>query len=158
MEILINILIGILILNALLVVMLVLMQRPKSEGLGAAFGGGITENIFGGQTSNVLSKMTTYLAVSFFLVGFIIAVLHAQNETNKSRIQEELLRAEVPLETESASPSAAEPTDPSGFLAPTESPSSVAEEVSTAESVLPGAEEPFSTPEASGSGGTTDLP
>jgi len=36
--------------------LVILMQRPKSEGLGAAFGGGVTENIFGAQTTNVLVK------------------------------------------------------------------------------------------------------
>ena len=31
--------------------LVILMQRPKSEGLGAAFGGAVTENLFGAQTT-----------------------------------------------------------------------------------------------------------
>ncbi len=58
MQILINFLLAIYVLVALLMLLVILMQRPKSEGLGAAFGGGVTENIFGAQTTNVLVKFT----------------------------------------------------------------------------------------------------
>ena len=55
MAILLNVILVIYILVALLMILVILMQRPKSEGLGAAFGGGVTENIFGAQTTNVLT-------------------------------------------------------------------------------------------------------
>ena len=42
MTILINILLGLYVFVALLMTLVILMQRPKSEGLGAAFGGGVT--------------------------------------------------------------------------------------------------------------------
>ena len=66
MSILINILLAVFALVAALMILVILMQRPKSEGLGAAFGGGVTENIFGAQTTNVLTKITTWLASIFF--------------------------------------------------------------------------------------------
>ena len=66
MELSIKILTGVFICVALLMMLVILMQRPKSEGLGAAFGGGVTENIFGAQTTNVLTKITGWLA-AFFL-------------------------------------------------------------------------------------------
>ena len=71
-NILINILLAVYVLVALLMLLVILMQRPKSEGLGAAFGGGVTENIFGAQTTNVLTKATAWLAGLFFflLLGF----------------------------------------------------------------------------------------
>ena len=62
MELSIKILTGVFICVALLMMLVILMQRPKSEGLGAAFGGGVTENIFGAQTTNVLTKITGWLA------------------------------------------------------------------------------------------------
>ena len=58
MQIVINILLVIHVLVSLLIVFLVLMQRPKNEGLGAAFGGGVTDNLFGAQTTNVLQTIT----------------------------------------------------------------------------------------------------
>src|SRR6201987_3690723 len=73
-------------------VLVILMQRPKSEGLGAAFGGGVTENIFGAQTTNVLVKFTSYLAGFFFLVTFVLSILYAHQSTRKSVLREELMK------------------------------------------------------------------
>ena len=82
-AILINILLGVFVLVALLMILIILMQRPKSEGLGAAFGGGVTENIFGAQTTNVLTKITGWLAGMFFTLTFALSMLYA-HQTNQS--------------------------------------------------------------------------
>jgi preprotein translocase subunit SecG len=70
----------------------ILMQRPKSEGLGAAFGGGVTENIFGAQTTNVLVKFTTWLAGLFFLLTFVLSILYAHRTTTSSNLRQELMK------------------------------------------------------------------
>src|ERR1700745_1191591 len=77
MNLLINLLLAVYVLVALLMVLVILMQRPKSEGLGAAFGGGVTENIFGAQTTNVLVKFTAWLAGTFFAITFTLSILYA---------------------------------------------------------------------------------
>lgn len=82
MAILIQILTGFFVLVAVLMVLVILMQRPKSEGLGAAFGGGVTENIFGAQTTNVLTKITGWLAAIFFGLTFVLSMLYA-HQTNQ---------------------------------------------------------------------------
>ena len=84
MTILINLCLALFVFVALLMVLLILMQRPKSEGLGAAFGGGVTENIFGAQTTNVLTKMTAWLAGVFFLLTFTLSVLYAHKSMGDS--------------------------------------------------------------------------
>lgn len=117
MQIVINILIGFLVINSILLVLIVLMQRPKNEGLGAAFGGGVTENIFGGQTSNVLTKFTTYLAAGFFGLSFLIAALYARVDTARSKTQQELLATPAPEEKEEAKAPA-----PGAEAAPAETP------------------------------------
>src|SRR5207245_10108385 len=76
-NIIINVLLAIWLLVALLMVLVILMQRPKSEGLGAAFGGAVTENIFGAQTTNVLVKFTAWLAGICFVVTFVLSILYA---------------------------------------------------------------------------------
>jgi preprotein translocase subunit SecG len=81
------------IIVSLLIVLLVLMQRPKSEGLGAAFGGGMTENLFGAQTSNVLANATRWLGGIFFLLTLILSILYAKQSTQRSAIQAALLRS-----------------------------------------------------------------
>lgn len=56
-------------------ILLVLMQRPKQEGLGAAFGANATDQLFGARTTNVLQKGTVYMAVLFFLLTLGLAIL-----------------------------------------------------------------------------------
>jgi preprotein translocase subunit SecG len=93
MNILIGILLGVDVLVALLMILVILMQRPKSEGLGAAFGGGVTENIFGAQTTNVLTKFTGWLAGIFFVVTFLLSIFYARTTNSGSTIHRELLRS-----------------------------------------------------------------
>ena len=92
MNILLNFLLAIYVLVALLMLLVILMQRPKSEGLGAAFGGGVTENIFGAQTTNVLTKATAWLAGVFFLLTFVLSILYAHRSMASSSLRRELLK------------------------------------------------------------------
>ena len=101
MSILINFLLGIYALVALLMIFVILMQRPKSEGLGAAFGGGVTENLFGAQTTNVLTKFTTWLAGFFFILTFALSILYSHKSNASSNLRRELLKSQP---TAAASP------------------------------------------------------
>jgi len=93
MSILIHLLLAINLIIAVLIVLVTLMQRPKQEGLGAAFGGGMTENLFGAQTTNVLVSITRWLGGLFFAISLIISALYARQATTKSSVQKELLNA-----------------------------------------------------------------
>ena len=92
MQILINALLAIYVLVALLMVLVILMQRPKSEGLGAAFGGGVTENIFGAQTTNVLVKFTGWLTAIFFTLTFVLSILYSHKTSRDTGLRNELLK------------------------------------------------------------------
>ena len=70
-----NLLTAVNVLVCLLIVLLVLLQRPKNEGLGAAFGGDTASNIFGAQTTNVLATLTRWLGAIFLMLCLLIAVL-----------------------------------------------------------------------------------
>jgi len=94
MNLLINLLSGVFVLVALLMVFVILMQRPKSEGLGAAFGGAVTENIFGAQTTNVLVKFTSWLAGIFFALTFALSILYAHRSTADSAFRRELMKSQ----------------------------------------------------------------
>src|SRR5438270_2330136 len=91
MNILINVILAIDMLVAVLMTLVILMQRPKSEGLGAAFGGGVTENIFGAQTTNVLTKFTGWLAGIFFVLTFVLGILYARRSASDSSLHRELM-------------------------------------------------------------------
>src|SRR2546421_12060762 len=94
MNLLINLCLVLFVLIASLMVFVILMQRPKSEGLGAAFGGGVTENIFGAQTTNVLVKFTTWMAGIFFVLTFALSVLDAHQGTASSAFRRELMKTQ----------------------------------------------------------------
>ena len=96
MSILINILLVIFVIVSVLMVLVTLMQRPKNEGLGAAFGGGMTENLFGAQTSNVLATFTRWLGGVYFALALILSMLYTRSVTAKSEIQRELLSKPKP--------------------------------------------------------------
>jgi preprotein translocase subunit SecG len=104
MSILINVLVAFHVLVCLLMVVVVLMQRPKNEGLGAAFGGGMTENIFGAQTTHVLQKFTVWLGIVFFALTLLLAILYAKRGTGETVIQKELLSQPAPAAAAAPSP------------------------------------------------------
>jgi preprotein translocase subunit SecG len=111
MQILINFLLAMYVLIALLMVLVILMQRPKSEGLGAAFGGGVTENIFGAQTTNVLVKFTGWLTGIFFALTFALSVLYAHKTSRDTGLREQLLKQQTNAPA-TASPAPVNPNAP----------------------------------------------
>lgn len=86
MDILIGFLMVLETLVCLLLILIVLMQRPRQEGLGAAFGSGMTDQMFGAQTTNVLQKGTTWLGIFFFVLTFFLAILVAHQDTKKANL------------------------------------------------------------------------
>lgn len=91
-NIAIYVLLGINILVCILLTLLVLMQKPRAEGLGAAFGGNFTESIFGAQTSDVLTKGTIWLGSIFMVLTLILALLYSHRQTAGPKLEEELTK------------------------------------------------------------------
>jgi preprotein translocase subunit SecG len=140
MSILLNVLLAVWILVALLMVLVILMQRPKSEGLGAAFGGGVTENIFGAQTTNVLVKFTAWLAGIFFLLTFALSILYSHKNAGNSALRRELLKQQTatqpspgattapPSPASSPAPDSGAGVLPAGSATPAASPAATAQQ------------------------------
>lgn len=64
---------------AVALVGLVLIQQGKGADAGAAFGGGASQTVFGSQGSgSFLTRMTTLMAVVFFVTSFSLAVFAKQ--------------------------------------------------------------------------------
>src|SRR5213082_1197150 len=138
MNLLITVLLVLFVLVSGLMVLVILMQRPKSEGLGAAFGGGVTENIFGAQTTNVLVKFTTWLAGIFFALTFALSILYAHRGTGgESAFRRALMKQQAAPAT---SPAPATPQ-----ATPDSSPASSPIQASPASSQAPAAQ-PTATP------------
>ena len=96
-NIAIYILLGINLLVCILLTLLVLMQKPRSEGLGAAFGGNFTDSIFGAQTSDVLTKGTIWLGGIFMTLTLILGLLYSHRQAGNAKLQEELTKPVAPL-------------------------------------------------------------
>jgi preprotein translocase subunit SecG len=78
-------------------IMVVLMQSAKGEGLAGAFGGsGITGAVFGGRgAATFLSKATTVLAIAFFLSSLVLSFIFpitGGGGTERSGVQREAQR------------------------------------------------------------------
>lgn len=154
MSILISILIAFHVLVCLLMVVVVLMQRPKNEGLGAAFGGGMTENIFGAQTTHVLQKFTVWLGIVFFALTLLLAILYAKRGTGETAIQKELLSQPVPAvatSTDTAAKPEAEPSSAPNQTADQSAATAITTEPVAAEaSGTPAAPAPTASPSPAG--------
>ena len=123
-NIAIYILLGVNILVCILLTLLVLMQKPRSEGLGAAFGGSFTDSIFGAQTSDVLTKGTIWLGSTFMVLTLILALLYSHRQASGPKLQEELTKpiaattnnfatnAAVPAPVDSSTPATPAPAKP----------------------------------------------
>ncbi len=112
MNLLIGFLLFVLIVNALLLIFIVLLQRPRSEGLGTAFAGGMVERVAGAQATDVLGKITTWMGGSFFFLTVLLSFLYAHQSQKQTKISKQLRGAPVPVAVASPSPS------PSPSLAP----------------------------------------
>jgi preprotein translocase subunit SecG len=97
MSIFIYLVTAVFIIISVLLTLVVLVQKPRSEGLGSAFGGGMTDSLFGAQTTDVLTKATIWLAGLFFACTLGLAILYAHRSPAKS-FTEELSKPSVPLE------------------------------------------------------------
>jgi preprotein translocase subunit SecG len=98
LPIFINILLVIHVLVSLFIILLVLMQRPKNEGLGAAFGGGMMENIAGAGATNLLQSITRWCGIIFFALSLTLSWLYVKNvdQGKRNSMQENLLKTAPP--------------------------------------------------------------
>ena len=103
LPIIIQLLLVVFVLVCLLMTLLILMQRPKQEGLGAAFGASVTDQVFGARTTNVLQRGTVYLWSMFFILSLALAILIGHQNKQKG------LTREVRPQPVAEKPTAAQP-------------------------------------------------
>src|ERR1044071_5739925 len=73
-SILLGVLTFVLIIVSIFLVLVVLAQKSKDGGVGAALGGGATEAAFGAETGNVLTNATKYATILFFVLAFALSL------------------------------------------------------------------------------------
>jgi preprotein translocase subunit SecG len=83
-------------------IFIVLIQSSKGAEMGAAFGGGSSQTIFGSRgAATVLTKITTISAILFMLTSLTLAVV----TINRGSIMLNAPAAEAPAEPFSGAPS-----------------------------------------------------
>ena len=127
MGILLGVLTFILILVSLFLILVVLAQKSKDGGMGAALGGGAAEAAFGAETSNVLSKSTIYAAIIFFVLAFVLYLGRIYERTHaREAAGNALPNIGAPVTPLTAAPAAKSPASPlnpsSNTVAPATSP------------------------------------
>lgn len=76
-------------LIAVLIIVLVLLQRGKGADAGAAFGAGASGTVFGARgSSSFFSRMTAIFATAFFASSLTLAYLSSQRAETPSSILE----------------------------------------------------------------------
>ncbi len=121
----------------LFLVLVVLLQQGKSGGMGAAFGGGATQQVFGGRgAGNFLTRLTAGCAAVFMMTSVLLAYVSSSGDRMlKERIIQEHRKGagNEGTRVKSSKPKAAEspaaPTPPTP--APAESPPPAPAESST---------------------------
>ncbi len=69
-----TVLLMLLVVDALALAGLVLIQQGRGADVGAAFGSGSSNTMFGsGGSASFLTKITVWLAIGFFLISFGLA-------------------------------------------------------------------------------------
>jgi preprotein translocase subunit SecG len=82
MDTLETILLILLVLNSVALGALVLLQQGKGADIGAAFGSGSANTVFGSSGSaSFLAKLTTWLAIGFFALSLGLAFIAKHHAT-----------------------------------------------------------------------------
>ena len=109
------------VLIAGFLVLLVLIQGGKGSDIGAAFGGGASQTMFGARgAATVLQKITSGLAIGFMATSLLLAVLSGQRPS-RSVIPDEPAKPPAPQSAPAGEPKA--PPGPAAAGAPATTPS-----------------------------------
>jgi len=112
MSLVINILTVLLILVSLFLVLVVLMQKAKSDGAVSAMGGSTMESTFGAESNNVLFNATRNGAIVFFILCFSLYLLHIYQAKHQTEADASLPKIAAPATTPGSTPAATPATTP----------------------------------------------
>ena len=65
-----------------IIMIIAILLQPSEQGLVVAFGGGISQSMFGGRgATTFLSKLTGILAAVFFVLSIVIGLISGSNKS-----------------------------------------------------------------------------
>ena len=105
MHFIAGILTVLLVANCILLILLVLVQLPKNDaGAGMAFGGGAADALFGAGSGNVLTKITKYATVVFFVLALFLGYLQDRVHNKSSALEFEKQLQQKQMQTPISAP------------------------------------------------------
>ena len=90
-------LLALFIINCILLIVVILLQDAKGEGLASSFGGGFSTSMLGGRgAATFMSKTTTYLGASFLVLCIIMSLMRPVGAGERSVIMDSAGQTQVP--------------------------------------------------------------
>ena len=103
------------VIVSLLLIFVVLIQGGKGAQMGAAFGGGSSQTVFGGRgAATFLGKMTTVVAVVFMITSMLLAIVSVKGKS--------IIKETLPVQERPAAAPGQPQMPPPGDAAPLEQP------------------------------------
>jgi preprotein translocase subunit SecG len=119
-----------LVVDAIALAALVLLQQGRGADVGAAFGSGASNTMFGsGGSASFLTKLTVWLAIGFFAISFGLAWTAKERAESMSTLG--IPQVEVPA------PDMAPAEDVPAVDLPEETPEELTEETGSVDSDIP---------------------
>jgi len=107
----IGVLTFLLVVNCVLLILLILIQLPKKDaGAGLAFGGGAADALFGAGSGNVLTKVTKYATIVFFIMALFLGYLQSRMHNPNGAAEFEKQVQEKQMEMPPAAPAPSAPS------------------------------------------------
>ncbi len=85
----------------LFLIMMILIQRTDSDGMGGLSGGGGNQFMTGRATANLMTRTTAILAGTFMVLSLVLAVI-ANRMTTHSIVESTSITEEAPLTKDAA--------------------------------------------------------
>ena len=74
------------ILAAIALILIVLLQTGRGSEIGAAFGSGASQTLFGSSgTSGFMTRVTTVVVIVFMLTSLVLALMYTSGRSVSSR-------------------------------------------------------------------------
>ncbi|NQT94672.1 MAG: preprotein translocase subunit SecG [Lentisphaerae bacterium] len=106
LTILVYILLFVEVVSSFLLIVVILIQKPRAHGAGMAFGAGMGESLFGAQMGNVLTRTTVILAIVFLANTTALSVI---STVRRPTSVAERIKPTAPPVSPFALPAASEP-------------------------------------------------
>ena len=142
------------VLVCLFLIAIVLLQQGKGADMGAAFGGGSSQTVFGADGPvSLLSKVTTSAAIIFMITSLVLAYISAQNKSGSvmkdlptpATVEQKVEEPKAQLIETKVEPVAEAPAAQEALAVPAEAPAAAAPQAPAAE---PTAAQPAADKEA----------